>query len=63
MLYFKFQDLKFKGQRSASVLTDNQVTERLENGGLFISLIHVDEVKEIVKISEEGCEYLLELLA
>lgn len=62
-LYFKSQDLKFKGQKSVRVLTDDQVTERLEKGELFVSLKHVDEVKEIVKTSTEGCNYLLELLA
>jgi len=60
-LYFSSKELKYKGSRVATVLTDKQVTERLEGGELFVSLICVDEVREIVKVSTEACGHLLGL--
>lgn len=60
-LHFKSQDLKFKGRQVADILTDNQVTEKLEKGELYVSLKHVDEVKEIVETSTEACKHLLTL--
>jgi hypothetical protein len=38
------------------------MTDKLERGKIFISLKHVDEVKEIVENSTLACGFLLELL-
>lgn len=62
-LYFNSTDLKFKGTMNAFVLSDQQVTERLERGELFVSLKGVEEVREIVKVSTEACEYLSTLFS
>jgi len=61
-LYFTTEKVKVKGVRNASVLSDEQVTEKLKRGKMSISLMHVDEVKEIVATSTLACEHLTELL-
>jgi len=62
-LYFNSEDLKFKGTRRAQLLTDAQVTQKLEDGELYVSLKHVSEIKDTIRTSTEACGYLLELLA
>jgi hypothetical protein len=62
-LYFLTKERNVKGERTATVLSDEQVTERLEARELFVSLRHVNEVKEIVESSTYACQYLQELLA
>jgi hypothetical protein len=54
--------VKVKGVRNASVLSDEQVTDKLKWGKMSISLMHVDEVKEIVATSTLACGHLTELL-
>jgi hypothetical protein len=54
--------VKVKGVRNASVLSDEQVTEKLKRGKMSISLMHVDEVREIVATSALACGHLIELL-
>jgi hypothetical protein len=61
-LFFSTEKMKVKGVRNASVLSGEQVTEKLKRGKMSISLMHVDEVKEIVSNSTLACEHLIELL-
>jgi hypothetical protein len=61
-LYFTTEKVKVKGVRNASVLSDEQVTDKLKWGKMSISLMHVDEVKEIVATSTLACGHLTELL-
>jgi hypothetical protein len=61
-LYLKAEVMKLKGLKDAAVLTDDQVTEKLTNKELYVSLRHVDEIKEVVRNSTEACMYLSELL-
>ena len=61
-LYFSTERTKNKGLRNAVVLSDLQVTDMLNDGKVFISLKHVDEVKEIVENSRLACGHLVELL-
>jgi hypothetical protein len=60
-LYFTTPQTKKTGTREASVLSDDQVTDVLARGELFISLKHVDEVKEIIENSRLAYAYLVEL--
>ncbi|KAF8847989.1 hypothetical protein BDZ45DRAFT_733241 [Acephala macrosclerotiorum] len=61
-LFFTTEKVKVKGARNASVLSDTQMTEKLKRGTIAISLVHVDEIKEIVATSTLACEHLIELL-
>ena len=56
------EKVKVKGVRNASVFSDEQITEKLKRGKMSISLMHVDEVKEIVATSTLACEHLIERL-
>ena len=60
-LYFTTPQASGKGTRQASILSDQQITDTLARGELFISLKHVNEVKEIIENSASAYEYLLEL--
>jgi hypothetical protein len=62
-LYFRSEDTKIKGARMAAVVTDEQITESLVRGDLFISLKHVNEIKETLGASRMASEYLLKLLS
>lgn len=61
-LNFKTEQMKVKGQRDALVLSDEQVTENLKGGELFVSLQSVDDVKEIVRHSTMACSHLLKIM-
>jgi hypothetical protein len=61
-LYFRSENMKSKGPRRAAVVSDEQITESLARGDLFISMQHVDEIKETLGLSRMASEYLLELL-
>jgi len=50
------------GKRTAEVLGGEQVTALLGAGNLNISLVHVKEVEEIVRLSRKATESLLYLL-
>lgn len=54
--------MKILGERTAIVLSDAQVTAKLESGDLFISICEVEEVKEIVRNSVVEAHILLDLL-
>lgn len=60
-LYFTTPQTTGKGVRRASVLSDQQVTDTLARGELFISLKHVSEVKEVIENSVLAYKCLLEL--
>jgi hypothetical protein len=60
-LYFTTPQTSGKGTRQASILSDQQVTDILARGELFISLKHVNEVKEIIENSTSAYGCLLEL--
>jgi len=55
-------DLTVLGKRTAEVLDGEQVTALLGAGNLGISLMHVKEVEEIVRLSRKATESLLYLL-
>jgi hypothetical protein len=61
-LFFTTEQTKSKGSRKAVVMSDQQVTDMLDSGKIYISLRHVDEVKEIVETSTIACRHLQELL-
>jgi hypothetical protein len=61
-LFFTTEQTKSKGSSKAVVMSDQQVTDMLGSGKIYISLRHVDEVKEIVENSTIACTHLLELL-
>lgn len=59
-LFFTTHQTRSRGTWQASIVSDQQVTESLERG-IFISLKHVDEVREITETSAAAYEYVLEL--
>jgi formiminotetrahydrofolate cyclodeaminase len=50
------------GKHTAEVLTDIQVTAMLAEGGMSISLSHVDDIQQIVYLSEQARHILLQIL-
>jgi hypothetical protein len=60
-LYFTTPQESGKGSRQASILSDQQVTDILARGELFVSMKHVNEVKEVIENSVSAYDYLLEL--
>ena len=62
-LYFK-KDITedVVGEYVAEVLTDIQVTAMLAAGDMNISLSHVDDIKQIVDLSEQARQILLQIL-
>jgi hypothetical protein len=63
-LYFKKNITEdVVGKYSAEVLTDIQVTAMLAEGDMNISLSHVDDIKQIVDLSEQARQILLQILA
>ena len=50
------------GKYTAEVLTDIQVTAMLAEGDMNISLSHVDDIKQIVDLSEQVRQILLQIL-
>ena len=63
-LYFK-KDMSedVVGKHTAETLTDIQVTAMLAAGDMNISLSHVDDIKQIVDVSEQARQILLQILA
>lgn len=53
---------KFLGKRKATVVSDEHITQKLAIGDLYVSIKHVDEVKDIVRHSKMGCDVLLHFL-
>jgi hypothetical protein len=62
-LYFTTPATKTTGTREASIWTDQQVTDTLARGELWVSLKHVDEVKDIIENSALAYDYLLQLFS
>ena len=56
-------DMKFLGRRTADVLSDEQVTNKLISGDLFIGMSEVAHVKEAVQNSAAACQTLQALLS
>ena len=50
------------GKYTAEALTDIQVTAMLAEGDMNISLSHVDDIKQIVDLSEQVRQILLQIL-
>ena len=50
------------GKYTAEALTDIQVTAMLAEGDMNISLSHVDDIKQIVNLSEQARQILLQIL-
>lgn len=62
-LHFTTEQTKKKGSREVAVMNDFEVTTILNNGKiLYISLKHVDEVKEIIQFSRMATGHLQSLL-
>ena len=62
-LYFKKNITEdVVGKYTAEVLTDIQVTAMLTEGDMHISLSHVDDIKQIVDLSEQARQILLQIL-
>lgn len=55
-------DMKFLGPRTATIVTNAQVTHKLKGGELLVSISEVDHVKEIVQHSTNAFEVLRTLL-
>ncbi|CAF9934422.1 hypothetical protein IMSHALPRED_009712 [Imshaugia aleurites] len=55
-------DMKFLGARTASIVSDAQVTQKLAGGELLVSISEVDHVKEIVRHSKTAFDILQTLL-
>ncbi|KAI9791236.1 MAG: hypothetical protein M1816_004228 [Peltula sp. TS41687] len=53
---------KILGKRKATVVSDEQITQRLAIGDLYVGIKNVDDVKDIVRHSKLGCELLLRFL-
>lgn len=56
------EDMKFLGKRKAQVLNDAQVTQKLSQGRLIVSLKGVQDVREVVSVSREACQILVDIL-
>ena len=55
-------DMKFLGTRTATVVSDAQVTQKLAGGELLVSISEVNHVKEIVQHSKTAFELLQTIL-
>ena len=60
-LQVRTEEMRFLGQRRAQVLADAGVTDKLEHGRLVVGLRNVGEVKEVVRLSAEVGELLIDL--
>lgn len=56
------EDMKFLGKREAHVLSDAQVTQKLSQGRLIVSLKSVQDVRDVVSVSREACQILVDIL-
>lgn len=60
-LQARTEEMRFLGRRRADVLTDAMVTEKLERARLVVGLRNVGGVKEVVKLSAEAANLLIDL--
>lgn len=60
-LQARTEDMRFLGTRTADVLADAGVTDKLERGRLVVSLKHVADVKGVVALSAEAGGWLLDV--
>ncbi|KAL9125924.1 MAG: hypothetical protein Q9217_004945 [Psora testacea] len=56
------EDMKFLGKRTASIVSDEQLTKKLMSGELFVGISEVGHVYEIIRNSVAGFEGLQNLL-
>ena len=61
-LQARTEDMKFLGQRTADVLSDMQVTEKLEKGRLIVSLKSVGDVRDVVGLSARAGKILVDIV-
>ena len=54
--------MRILGQREATILSDAALEAKLKSRDLVISLEKLEDVKENVRLSTEGCLYLSNLL-
>lgn len=56
------EDMRFLGKRTASIVSDEQVTKTLASGELLVGISEVGHVHEIVRNSVDGSEVLQNIL-
>lgn len=57
-------DMRFRGEhRTASILSDDQVTKKLRSGDLIVGISEVAHVKDTIRASRTSCEILQNLLS
>lgn len=54
-------DMKFLGKRKAEVFSDAQVTQKLSQGRLIVSLKSVQDVRDVVSLSAQACQILVNI--
>jgi hypothetical protein len=59
-LQIRSDDMKMLGQRKAEVMTDAEVTWKLQVGDLNISLTRAEEVREVAGLSMQTGQFLLQ---
>ena len=61
-LQFHSEDLAISGERSAEIMTDVQITNKLQIGDLNISLTKAEDLEDICNLSMQSSRTLLNLL-
>ncbi len=61
-LQTRTEDMKFLGHRTAKVLSDRHVTDKLEKGRLIVSLKSVEEVRDVVDLSVRAGKVLIDIV-
>ena len=61
-LQLRTDNMSILGERQATVVSDEQVIAVLQSGELFVSITEVEDVREIVRHSTEGCKVLCGML-
>lgn len=56
------EDMRFLGRRKAEVLSDAQVTQKLSQGRLIVSLKTVQDVRDVVNVSTRACQILVDVM-
>jgi hypothetical protein len=56
------EEMKILGKRQVNLLADSEVTERLKSGQLNISIVSVDFIKDIVRLSIMSYQILLDIM-
>jgi hypothetical protein len=56
------EEMKVLGKRQVRLLTSGEVTKSLQSGELDISLLNVDAIKDIVRLSTTTCQILIQMM-